>query len=191
MTEQQQEIQRILAQYDNPAATNEPVLMIDIIAQQQARNMGFPKWLYHSHLEPVQIKNKEQENALRKEGYTTNYIHRSFPAFVFRRNMEAKFEDADMLSGAPGDFIEQRMVKSQEAFVALGKERKPRTVIGDWCFDLSELPPIAEGPKEDPAVTIARLQGQLQAMQREHVSETVSDAPKRGRPAKNVVSEEV
>jgi hypothetical protein len=53
------------------------------------------------------------------------------------------------------------------------------------------LPPIAEGPKEDPAVTIARLQGQLQAMQREHVSETVSDAPKRGRPAKNAISEEV
>jgi hypothetical protein len=177
--ELQAEVKRLMEQYEHPAATNEPILMIDIMQQQQARNMGYPKWMYHETLEPQHVKNRDQERAIAAQGYKTAYIFKHFPTFVFRRNMEKKFEEPNHASGQPGDFIEQRLVQSAEHWEALQKERKPKTVVGDWCRELAELPPVAEGPKEDPAVTIARLQGELSAMKQ--------DEPRRGpgRPPKD------
>jgi hypothetical protein len=167
--ERQAEINRLMQEFDHPAADNRPVLMIDIIEQQQARNNGYPKWMYHEALEPQQVKNREQERAIAAQGYKTFYVQRSspYPAYVFRRNMDPKFEDPNAATGAPGDFIEQQLVRSEGEMEALKKTRKPKTAIGEWVREIADLPPIADGPTEDPAVTIARLQGELTAMKAE------------------------
>lgn len=176
--ERQAEIARLMAEFEHPAADNRPVLMIDIIEQQKARNGGFPKWLYHETLAPQQVKNRDQERAITAQGYKPYYVQRAtpYPTFVFRRNMDPKFENPTP-AGDPGDFVEQRLVRNEQEMELLLKARKPKTAIGEWTKELAELPPIAEGPSEDPAVTIARLQGELAAMKSD-------DAPKRGRPAK-------
>ncbi len=176
--EQQLEIQRILAQHDNPAATNEPVLMIDIIRQQQAANKGFPHWMYHASLLPVQVKNIQQVAAMKREGYGMNYIPQNYPAYVFRRNMDMKFEKADPVKGSPGEFIEMQLVKDEAGWATLQKARQPSTVIGEWCQELSNLPPATEGLNEDPRITIARLQGQLSGV----TGEEVEVKRKPGRP---------
>ena len=174
--ELQAEVKRLMEQYEHPAANNAPILMIDIIEQQKARNMGYPKWMYHPTLEPQHVKNKEQERVIAAQGYKTVYIPQEYPLYVFRRNMDPKFEDPNASSGQPGGFVEQRLIRNAGQFEALAKEAKPKTVVGDWCRELSDLPPVAEGPKEDPAVTIARLQGELAARKQE-------DEPKRRRNA--------
>jgi hypothetical protein len=177
--ELQAEVDRLMKQYDNPAADNRPVLMIDILDQQIARNGGFPKWLYHETLAPQQVKNREQERAIVAQGYKPYYVERSnpYPMYVFRRNMDPKFEQPKPTTGEPGDFIEQRLVRSEQEGELLMKAAKPKTVIGNWTRELSEIAPLPEGPSEDPAVTIARLQGELAAMK-------TDEAPKRGRPPK-------
>lgn len=162
--ERQAEIDVLMKQYDNPKATNKPVLMINIIRQQLAKNEGLPKWMYHADLAPQHVRNDDQENALRGQGYGLNYVLQSYPAFVFRRNMDPKFEKADPVSGAPGDFIEMRQVKDEAALATLMQQRPPKTAIGTWG-KYADLPPAEDGPAEDPKVTIARLQGQLIAAQ--------------------------
>jgi len=180
--EQQDAIKALMAQYEHNEATNEPILMIDLIAQQKAANKGFPKWMYHATLAPVQVINSKQEVAIRAEGYSPTYIMQSFPAFVFRRNMDPKFEKADPVIGSPGEFIEQRSVKTQAELDELLKQRQPKTVIGTWC-EYADLPEATAGPTEDPKITIARLQGQLMAA---GVEDTGEEAPKNkgGRPRK-------
>ena len=180
--EQQDAIKALMAQYEHNEATSEPILMINILEKQKAMNEGFPKWMYHATLAPVQVINSKQEAAVRGEGYSRAYIPQSFPAFVFRRNMDPKFENADPVIGSPGDFIEMRSVKSQADMDELLKQRSPKTVIGGWC-EYEQLPAATEGPSEDPKITIARLQGQLMAA---GIEESL-DAPvknKGGRPRK-------
>lgn len=181
LQEQQDAIKALMAQYEHNEATNEPILMIDLIAQQKAANKGFPKWMYHAELAPVQVINSKQEVAIRAEGYSPNYIMQNFPAFMFRRNMEPKFEKADPVLGSPGEFIEMRSVKTQEALDDLMRQRQPKTVIGTWC-KYADLPEATAGPTEDPKITIARLQGRLMAAGIEDTGEVAKN--KGGRPRK-------
>jgi len=180
--EQQDAIKALMAQYEHNEATNEPILMIDLIAQVKAANKGYPKWMHHAVLAPVQVINGKQEAALRPEGYKLEYIPQSFPAFVFRRNMDPKFEKADPVLGSPGEFIEQRLVKNQSDLDELLKARAPKTAVGGWC-EFENLPEATAGPTEDPKITIARLQGQLMAAGIEDTSVEVAKN-KGGRPRK-------
>lgn len=175
------DVQALLDAHKDVIST-EPILMIDILDQQRARNKGYPKWLYHAEKEPVQVQNSAQETALKREmGYANAYIPQFFPAYMHRRNMDPKFEMPDLDRGRCGDFIESRLVAKQQDLDALLKERKSKTVIGEWCQEVAQLPAVEEGPSEDPKVTIARLEGQLRAQQQEIAAD---DAPRRGRPRK-------
>lgn len=157
------DVQRILDAHKDVISTD-PVLMIDILEMQKARNKGFPKWMYHKELPAVQVTNREQQQAVSREfGFVEYYVPQAFPAYMYRRNMDRKFEDADLNSGRCGDFVEARLVKSLAELEALEKERKPKTAVGEWFAAVTDLPPVEDGPSEDPKVTIARLQGELKA----------------------------
>lgn len=156
----QGEVDRVLARFAQKgiSTSTKPVLQINLDRQMLARNNGYPKHMYHAILTPQIVLNDEQEQGIRELGYTEVYVFRSWPAFVFRRNMDPKFKD--------DDFVEARQVENQAGLERLRKERKSETAVGDWLPEIVDLVPIAEKAKEDPLVTIARLQGQLTELTR-------------------------
>lgn len=42
----------------------------------------YPKWMYHETEKPRSVKNSDQEEALYKEGWSTEYIPQSYPKYV-------------------------------------------------------------------------------------------------------------
>lgn len=131
------------------------------------KNAGYPKHMFHASLDPRLALSEEEEEALRQMGYGDQYIPRTYPKFLHRRNMDAKFEPhfdpaTGILQNEP--FVETRLVRSPEEEKVL-QLMKPKNGQSDWFDELALLPPIEDGPEEDPAITIANLQGQIAALQ--------------------------
>jgi hypothetical protein len=180
---EQDRVRSLLARFDNPGANNAPVLGINIERMQIAKNGGYPKWLYHREFDAVQVKNMAQEQALADDGYYDGYRHKEWPRQAYRRNWK---KEARAIPGTREfeavpkfeDFIETRIVDFPAAFEELQSEALPHN-CSPWVLNIKDLPNVPDADTEDPAVTIARLQGQLEAMQG-------ADQPRRGpgRPPK-------
>jgi hypothetical protein len=136
------------------SVNNEPVLAVHQEEQMRAKNKGYPQHMYHAKLDALIVSNPEQRGAAMGLGYTASYQHREYPKFLHRRNMEAKFEAAD--------YVESRQVASKEQEDALRKV-KAKNGQSPWVESLDKVEPLPDEPIEDPQVTIARLQGQLEA----------------------------
>ena len=151
---------------------NPEVRSINIYNQMLAKNNGFPKFLYppaeSAAPEPVQVMKQEEEDALVARGYTREYAHREFPKAIYRRNLHPKFagllEDGESPDPAVHPYVESRIVKSAEQLEAL-KKQKTGSTLGPWVLHVTDIDPLPE-EDGDPAVTVAKLQGQLEEAQR-------------------------
>jgi len=160
-------VQKVLAGLQQPGINNSQVLGVHIINMQRAKNQGFPHDMYHENLEPVRVDNAEQELALSTQfGFVNHYIRQEWPQHWYRRNFSPKFEKQNMTNSVADDeFIESRLVRNADDLAKLKAQRVPKSCSA-WVFRLSELPALPEQGAEDPSVTIARLQGQLDEAQR-------------------------
>lgn len=157
MNQAQKEIDALMNELRNGEQSTEPLLAIHQIDIMRGKNKGFPMHMYHPTLEPRVVINTAQRDALLKAGYSLTYTKQEFPMMIFRRNTEPRF--------AP-DFVETRTVPSKQVLDSLINQRHPAN-CGPWVDTPANIEPIADGPSEDPAVTIARLEGQLAALQGE------------------------
>lgn len=156
-----------------PGADNKPVLAVNIANLQTAKNAGYPKHMHHATLDPVMALNDKEEAVYMQAGYYPNYRPREFPKWKYRRNTDEKFalakadvEHVQKVGGVlPEPFIEAVQVDSKDAEMALLKRPKPATA-GPWVDAVTDIEPLPDGPAEDPEVTIARLQGQLEEAHR-------------------------
>lgn len=149
-----------------PASTaNPPVNGLNLHNMQKATKGGYPKFLYHETLEPQYVTREDQELELAQLGYVTTYIPRSYPRTLFRRNPDPRFaakfaEGTGTLTQTTEHQVEERIVRDKEHEARIRKERRPAGA-SDWVYRLEDLPAPPEAEGEDPAVTIARLEGQL------------------------------
>jgi hypothetical protein len=147
---QEQKAARILRELANePRNSSDPILGVNVQEMQRAKNGGYPRDLYHQTLQPVQVMNRSQEMAMAGMGYVRNYIHRHYPKFMYCRNMAKKFE-------ASG-FVEERLVHNEAQEHQLLNQK--------WRCSIGELEAPDAPPSEDPKITIARLQGQIESLQ--------------------------
>lgn len=166
----EQEITRdILAQLNDNRATNELPLGIDQLDLMRGKNGGYPRDMYHSSHAPVRVTNKDQEMAMVQRGYVRNYIKHAYPKMIFRRNLTTvkkrigetkEYEDAPKFD----DFVETRVVSSQEQERSALAERAPRG-CSQWVSDHADLPPISDETAGDKDATIYRLQGKIEALE--------------------------
>lgn len=165
----QERVQKILTELQNtPGTTNDPVLAVNQLEMQRAKNNGYPRHMYHERLTPVSVNNRGQEEAMAREGYVRNYILHAYPKFLFRRNLDPKFDarrDPATNAQLSEAFVEERLVKTAEDEAALRKMHTPKG-CGPWCARIPDIEPIPEGPDEDPQLEIERLKGQLAEAQR-------------------------
>lgn len=157
----QKDLDELLAKYAIQGVTNKPALMYQMEESMRAQKGGFPKWMHHASLLPRQAMNDGQLDVLRRQGYKEHYIAHDWPQMLFRRNMDPKFDLPDGQHGSPGDFIEMRQFRSQEAFELATRERVPKTVVGTWMASIGDLPPISNEDAIDKDVRIAQLEAQL------------------------------
>lgn len=150
-----------------PGINNKPVLAVNVLEGQRSKNGGYPLHMYHESLDPVLALSEDEEQAVAEVGYGRHYIPKSYPKYLFRRNMDAKFKASD--------FIEEMVVRDAAAEKALLKKRAPAN-CGDWVEAAQEIEALPDAPTEDPAITIARLQGQLAAFQQEPAKDTEKKA---------------
>ncbi len=163
-----QDVTAIMSALRPPKNANPPILGIRLQNMMREQQNGYPKHLYHDALDPVFALNEDQEAELQKLGYVEHYIRRTHPKTLFRRNFDKKFAlQRDLATGEPVniEFVETRILKSAHAEAELRKQ-KPALGCGPWVEKLDQIEPIPEGPGEDPAVTIGRLQGQLDEARR-------------------------
>lgn len=139
----------------DPRKQNPRVLGINMLNQMRARQNGYPKDLYHQTLDPIMVFSEEEEAGMVQVGYQAQYTFRDYPKFIFRRNMEEKW--------APDGYVEARCVKGVAAENDARKE-KQRHGVGPWYVNPAEIEPLPDAPIEDPALVIANLRGQLEAM---------------------------
>lgn len=160
-------VQKLLSDVRQSAGRgNPPVRGVDIYNQMRAKNAGFPKFMNppaDSPLRPECVNTVDEQLALEGRGYTESYTHRAWPHFVHRRNMNKKF--AGLLDNGDPDpaarpYIESRQCPSKEVFDNWNKVKEGNGV-GSWKMSLLEIEPLEEGG-EDPALAIARLEGQLE-----------------------------
>jgi len=159
-------VQKLLSDVRQSAGRgNPPIRGIDIYNQMRAKNAGFPKFMYpplDSPLRPECVYKIDEQIALEERGYTMQYQVRNWPHMIHRRNMSKKFA-GELDNGDPDPsvhpYIESRVCKSKDEFDALNKQ-KQNSGVGPWKMSLLEVEPLEEGG-EDPALVIARLEGQL------------------------------
>lgn len=140
----------------DPGANNEVMLSVDIQVLNRAKNGGYPREMYHATMAPRLALNRIQESNLAEAGYRRNYILQSYPKWLHRRNLDPKME--------PAGFMESRLVKTEAEHAALLKQRVPAT-CEQWVTDAAQLSELPEAQIEHPSVTIARLQGKIEAME--------------------------
>jgi hypothetical protein len=163
----------------DPRTSNPRVLTINQIAQMKAKNGGYPLDMHHDMLSPVQVHSEKEELALSQRGFRREYKHRDYPKYMFRRNAHPKFQKSaeerarihsltaeaqriEMATVNEGDYIEEKIVNAPEEEAKLLKEKPNRTAgTGPWVRSVTEIAPFEEPTGEDPAVTIARLEGEL------------------------------
>jgi hypothetical protein len=151
-----------------PRSKNPIVLGLNMLKMMRAKNNGYPKHMYHATYDMRVVTKEEEETALIQIGYSETYIARDYPKAMFRRNMAAKFEPKfDLATGVQlaASWVEEIVVRNEQQEKEL-RLMKPHQGQSIWFDKITDLPAIEEAPDEDPAVTIARLQGQLSAMQR-------------------------
>ena len=178
----QEMVEKTLQSLQQAGIDNLPVLGVNIIRMQRAKNAGFPHEMYHDTLKPVMVVNAQQEAAMREMGYGMTYIHQEFPKYLFRRNFDRKFEFQNKTNSV-GDFIEQRLIKDKAEEAALLAARVVKTKGGPWCAKVQDLEPLPDEPDEDPNMVIARLKGELAEAQRSGEM-MVSEKRGPGRPKK-------
>lgn len=171
-------VKQIMSSLKPPKGGNPRVLAIDQIPIMKAKTGGFPKDMYHPTLPPQLAIREDQQEELEKLGYSTTYIPRSYPKMLYRRNMDPKFDGKpDMGTGVPTEpeFLEMRVANDEAHEKRIRSERAPHKIdretgkpyhVGPWVTKLSEVEDMPEGPSEDPQVTIARLEGEVQGLTR-------------------------
>jgi hypothetical protein len=187
-------VQSIMSSLKPPKAGNPRILVIDQAPLIKAKNGGYPIWLYHHTLEAQYVTREDQQLELEKMGYTTTYIPHLYPRTMFRRNMDPKYDaKLDVPTGLyqGNAFVEERIVKDEaHEKRLLGEKYHGKYKVGPWVYRLTDIEPLNEGPGEDPAVTIARLEGQLAGHKDVMVNEPRQGKPephqgkRRGRPPK-------
>jgi hypothetical protein len=175
-----QDVNAILSKIREGSKKNPPISGLRLRRIMIEKAGGFPKALYHASLEPVYVLNEDQEEELKAIGYQEQYIPRTHPKTLYRRNSTnprfAQIKDpstgiegyAAIGAPRPGHMIEERIVKSAEEEEALKKE-KPARHCGVWRdtpdeVDLHDPLPDLE-TQQDLELENARLRGQVEAMQ--------------------------
>lgn len=166
----------------DPRTTNPRVLWINQAAQMQAKKGGYPVDMYHEVHLPVKVMNEEEEDAMSQLGYRRQYSHREFPCYLHRRNAHPKFhknpeekqrimlltleaQRLEMATTNDGDYVESVHVRDEAQYEKLMAQKEQKAAgIGPWCVKVTDIEPLHEGPEEDTAVTIARLQGELEGL---------------------------
>lgn len=160
-------IQELLESLKHPMANNAPILAVNQRKMMQAQKGGFPHEMYHATLKPVVVVNIEQEQALALQGYTSTYTKHEYPTMLYRRNMSTvvingetvyKFENSD--AGTCVEMITANSAEHEKQLLAL----KVPPGCSAWEDSPLDLAPLPEESQEDPAVTIARLQGELDGL---------------------------
>lgn len=176
----QEDIAALLKAHSNPKANNRPILASNMHKMQLAKNNGFPKDMYHASLAPVMIFNEDQERAIAEKGYVPYYIPHTHPRTLYRRNMHPKFfksqtelkriqtltaeaQKIEMTTVNPDDYIEERIVASAEIEANVRKEKVTANQSA-WFDTPTKIEPFPDAPSEPPGETIARLQGELNAL---------------------------
>jgi hypothetical protein len=199
-SDQQVEINRVLQrlQQKGVASSSKPTMMVNTIMVMKGRNGGYPKDLYHQHLDPIVAINEDQENYAIAQGYGPTYIDKRYPKMLLRRNMHPKFAaKADPSLGAPDDtstfkgneYVEERIVANEKAEKILLAGKVP-TGCSQWVEKLTDLPD-PDAPDEDQSLLIARLEGQLAEAQRKQADapqESAAAAPGRRHGSKPTAS---
>lgn len=145
----------ILRIRQEPGTNPEPALAIEQHNKMRADHKGYPREMYHDRLQPLLVLSSKEENEVVKHGYVRDYIHRTHPKFKFRRNMNPLFE--------PAGFIEERIVKDEQAETALEKQRVPAS-CGPWMDRVDAIEPLPEPSMVDPDIEIATLRGKIEGL---------------------------
>jgi hypothetical protein len=149
----------------DPRVDNKPVLAVRMMEMLRGKNGGYPVHMYHETLDPVcDVDTEQMEVALAQMGYVRNYIKRSYPTWLHRRNLHPKFEE--------NDFVESVQVASAEEKAKLLKKDTPAGAYG-WHTEMNMLEPLPDASPEEHDKAIARLEGQL--------AEARAQAEKRGK----------
>jgi hypothetical protein len=169
MAQERQIVKDLLAQFFDARANNATPLGVDMLEQMRGKNGGYPRFLYHSVHEPVQVTNKEQETALSQRGYVRDYRRHNYPRTLYRRNLntvKTRILDSKEFEDVPKfpDFVETIVARTKEHEEEIANQRTPDKCSA-WVDDMSLLPEIDSGPGESKDATIARLRGQLEALQ--------------------------
>ena len=177
-----QDVNQLLKQIRSDPRTSSPrVLIINQVAQMRAKNDGYPVDMYHATLLPVSVRNEEEETAIAQHGYQRQYIARLYPKYMFRRNMHPRFQKSaaelariqiltpeakviEMATLNEHDYIEERIAKDAGEEKKLLAEKPKTNITGSWVDAIGKIEPFPDAPEEDPAVTIANLRGQIEAM---------------------------
>lgn len=162
------DVDAILSKIRPPSTGNPPVMALNLKRMVEATKGGYPKHLYHEALDPVIVLREDQHHELAMLGYVENYIPRQYPRTLYRRNPDLKFEPkfdpaTKVLLFEP--FVEARLVRDENHEKAVRKDRVPPG-CGPWVLRVEEIEPLPDGSGEDPAVTIARLEGQIEEARR-------------------------
>lgn len=160
----QVEVDRFLQEArDSRSRENPRVLAINQIAMMKAKRNGYPVDMYHDSFDMRQAFKPEEEQTLSEMGYRREYIAKQYPKTLHRRNMDAKFEPTfEEGSGLQltNSFVQSTTVTSEKHEKEI-RAIKPKAGQSIWYETLAELPPVEDGPSEDPAITIARQEGEL------------------------------
>lgn len=179
--EENEAVNSLLAKFHDKRANNAPPLGINLLEAQKIQNQGFPYWMHRSGFAPVHVMNQNQADAMAARGYVRNYTKQAYPTTLYRRNTEMVRQlipgstEYEMVYKHEGG-VETLVVDSESA------EEEARTkptpwMCSDWFKNAADLPQVDDGPKEDPRVTIARLQERLR--QAEGGEEEMTPAQKR------------
>jgi hypothetical protein len=142
----------------DPRANNHPVLGVNMLALQAAQNGGYPKHMYHDTLDAVVVMGNAEEAAVSSAGFTPYYKRREYPRWLHRRNTDDKFR-------ADG-YIESVIVQTEAAEKYLRSQKAPSTA-GPWCLTSTAIEPLPDAPAEDPAITQARLEAQIDELRKQ------------------------
>jgi hypothetical protein len=173
------EVQDFLARVrKDPRTTNPRILQVQMTIAARGKNGGFPHDMYHDSLSPVTVQNVEEEMIMSQAGFYSEYRHRSFPVTLFRRNMHPRFEKSpeerqriqaltpearaiEMATVNEHDYIEECLVHTQAELDAKLAIPARKGVTSAWVRKFAEVEPFEQPSNEDPALAIARLEGQL------------------------------
>ncbi len=180
----QEEVDRVLSrlQQKGVGTSTKPVLSVNQHEMMRGRNNGYPKDMHHAQMAPRQALNEDQESMLISQGYQSAYIHHTHPKWLFRRNMNPKFDPeqrGDLTQEARNTmnpFVEDRLVKDAREESKLMTQKPPQG-CSQWVGSLGLLDPLPDAPEEDPNNSIARLQGQIEELRRAAELKNQSDVP--------------